>query len=173
MSSASQSVLALRIAARLRDIPRHRAALDLAVAAFGPVPDAASFAAAWRSEEPASLVRAYAVQSGFENLQNHIAGLARDGLELAGEAAPGESANASRDLHRLARLGAVPPDRCARLVDAQRLRNGVQHAYVESTPEDVLRAVQVLLREIGPFLDGYRRWLKASIASSGAYPSPS
>ena len=78
MSIAGEKrVIALRIVTRMRDIPRHESALDLAIAAFGERFDAARFVDAATSTDPAQLLRAYGIQSGFEKLQNHLAGLTR------------------------------------------------------------------------------------------------
>lgn len=152
-------VLAARILARLRDVPRHRAALDEAIAAFGESFEREAFLAAAASSDPPELLKAYAIQSGFENLQNHVTGLTREALELAGRLAPGERANAARDLRRLQRAGAISKARCERLIAVQDIRSSLQHADTETAPADLHEAVALLLAELDGFLAGYRRWL--------------
>lgn len=161
--AAEKRLIALRIVTRIRDIPRHEATLDLAIAAFGERFDETRFVAAAASTDPAQLLLAYGVQSGFENLQNHLAGLARDALELVGELSPAEPPNAARDLRQLKRLGAVTRTRCDAVISFQKLRNGLQHAYAETAPEELHAAVVLLRRELRAFLVDYQRWLKAAI----------
>ena len=79
--AAEKRVIALRIVTRLRDIPRHESTLDIAMAAFGERFEEARFVEAATSTDPAQLLLAYGVQSGFEDLQNHFAGLTRDALD--------------------------------------------------------------------------------------------
>lgn len=168
MSHDPRRILALRIAARLRDIPRHQAALDVAVAAFDEPFSAGVLTATMAASEPDVLLRAYTVQAGFENLQNHLAGLARDGLELAGELDPAEPAATPRDFHRLMRLGVIGQATCDELIAAQRLRNVIQHAYGEIDPVALHNAVVMQQAEVGPFLDRYRRWLRSTLGSGDA-----
>ena len=166
MSTAGEKrVIALRIVTRMRDIPRHESALDLAIAAFGERFDAARFVESATSTDPAQLLLAYGIQSGFENLQNHLAGLTRDALELVGELSPAEPPNTARDLRRLERLGAVTRARCETVISFQKLRNGLQHAYAESAPEELHAAVVLLRRELRAFLVDYQRWLKSALAA--------
>ena len=160
-----QRALALRIAARLRDIPRHRAALVVAMASFGGDFDRDAFVAAAASDDPVELVRAYPIQSGFENLQNHITGLIRDALELAGDIDASERPNAPRDLRRLQRLGAISLVRCDRIIEFQELRGSLQHTYTHIGPLELHAAVLGLLAEVDGFLSDYRRWLKTAIGA--------
>lgn len=166
MSYDPRQILAVRIAERLRDIPRHQAALDLAIGAFDGSFSVDAVERAMSSPEPSRLLLAYGVQSGFENLQNHIAGLARDGLEITGEIAATEPASTPRDLHHLARLGVITPKTCERLIVSQRLRNMLQHAYGELNPVDLHRAVVTLQSEVGPFILRYRHWLKTTLSGA-------
>lgn len=161
--AAEKRLVALHIVTRIRDIPRHEAALDLAIAAFGERFDGARFVEVATSTDPAQLLLAYGIQSGFENLQNHLAGLTRDALELVGELSSAEPPNAARDLRRLERLGAVTRARCDAIISVQKLRNGLQHAYAETAPEELHAAVVLLRRELRAFLADYQRWLKTAI----------
>ena len=161
--TAEQRLIALRIVTRMRDIPRHEATLDLAIAAFGERFDEARFVEAAVSKDPAQLLLVYGVQSGFENLQNHLAGLARAALELVGELSTAEPPNTARDLRRLERLGVITRARCDTVISFQRLRNGLQHEYAETAPEELHAAVVLLRGEFRGFLSDYQRWLKSVI----------
>lgn len=166
-------VLVTAIARRLRDMPRHRAALEVAMARFEPNFDLTAFVRAAESFDPDQLLRAYPIQSGFENIQNHITGLTRDALELVGGLAPSERPNAARDLRRLQRLGALSAERCEILIRVQELRSSLQHRYAETGPADLHAAVIDLLGEIDGFLIDFARWIKTAISASAAYPSSS
>lgn len=158
-------VLALRIAARLRDMPRHRAALEVAMGGFGPGFDHDRFVATAASDDPEQLVRAYPIQSGFENIQNHITGLTRDALELVGALATDERPNAPRDLRRLQRLGAISRARCDRIIVLQELRSSLQHTYADTGPEELHAAVVGLVAEFDGFLADYRHWLRSTLST--------
>ena len=149
--AAEKRLIALRIVTRLHDIPQHEATLDLAIAAFGERFDGARFIEAATSTDPVQLLLAYGIQSGFENLQNHVAGLTRDALELVGELPSAEPPNAARDLRQLERLGVISRTRSDNLISFQKLRNGLQHACAETAPEELHTAVVLLRRELHAF----------------------
>ena len=156
----------VRIAARLRDMPRHFRALNAARARFGDDFDRDEFAAAARSDDPDRLNAVKAVERGLDLLDNYLVELVVDGLQLAGLRDAGEALNGPRDLRRLRDAGVLAQGNAERLIALVRIRARMVHEYAELDPDDVHRAVEILVAELPGFERAYIAWVKAGFPAS-------
>jgi uncharacterized protein YutE (UPF0331/DUF86 family) len=151
MSSERAALLEASLKERLVDAQRHLRTLEHAAADFGGDFDLDPFEAAWRSEEPAELKRAYAVQAGYENVINACIRIAQELAELQGWSAPGVRPTSIEALKLLQDNGVITGKTRGALKDAQERRSDVQHDYVNVAAREVHLAVQTVL-EHAPLL---------------------
>lgn len=156
----------VRIAARLRDMPRHFRALNAARAQFGGDFDRDAFAAAAQSDDPDRLNAVKAVERGLDLLDNYLVELVVDGLQLAGLRDADESSNGPRDLRRLRDAGVLERGQAERLIDLVRVRARMVHEYAELDPDDVHRAVEILVAELPGFERAYVAWVREGFPAS-------
>jgi hypothetical protein len=129
----------------LLDARRHLAALESAVAEFGPELDAAAFGAAWQSDQPGDMHRAYLIQAGYENLINAVIRASRELCELRGWL-PADVEPSSIDVLRLLRENGVVDGQVRRkLEQAQEMWSGVQYDSANVEPGRRREAVMLVL----------------------------
>ena len=156
-----QKVLRLKILERFKDLPRHLAAREAAVAKFGDDFDREEFAAAVNSSDPDLLNQAKAVERGFEQIFNYIAELNAQGLELAMLREHEEDPNARKDIDRLVDIGVVSSERGGRLEQVRELRMLMTHEYPGLRAGQIHEGVTLLVAEWPGYRRDYERWLKA------------
>ena len=118
-----------RITRRITDLPRAYRLLGHAFEAF---PDETSFVAARHGSDPARDLAAAGLERAYEQIQNDLAEIAKDVLQLAGLRHPDQAPNAVADFRRLGDEGFLSREQTRLLVDSQRTRTDVQHDYVET-----------------------------------------
>ncbi len=139
------ALLEASIKKRLLDARRHLAALESAVAEFGPDFDTATFETAWQSDEPSELHRAYVIQAGYENVINAVIGAGKELCELR-RWVPENVEPSSIDVLRILRENGVIDGQVRRkLQQAQELRSRVQHDYANVGAGHVREAVILVL----------------------------
>ena len=145
---------------RLDDVERHRAALREHLAPYAGQSGAKRFVEDSGSSGTDPLSRAYLVQASFENTVNHFVAIAK-------EVATAESAGADVDGLTALRLlvrERILDDRTRReLHEAQVIRNGLQHAYAETAPVELLRAAQAVDRSGDGYCAAISRWLDRQV----------
>jgi hypothetical protein len=151
MTADRAGVLDASLKRRLIDTRRHTRALEHAAAEFGGDFDLDSFEAAWRSEEPAQLLRAYAVQAGYENVINGCIKIAQELAELEGWSASGVEPSSVEALRLLQQNGVVTGKTRRALANAQERRSDVQHDYVNVGARELHAAANELI-EHAPLL---------------------
>lgn len=145
MSDERAALLETSLKKRLVDAQRHLSALEHAAAEFGGDFDPDAFAAAWRSDEPEELKRAYAVQAGYENVINGCIKIAQELAELEGWSVPGIEPTSIEALKLLQDNGVITGKTRSALKDAQERRNDIQHDYVNVAAREIHVAAQVVL----------------------------
>lgn len=115
---------------------------------------------------PSLLAEAQRTEDELEDPDNYLVELVVDGLQLAGLRDPGEALNGPRDLRRLREAGVLAPGNAERLVDLVRIRARMVHEYAELDPDDVHRAVEILIAELPGFERAYIAWVKAGFPAS-------
>jgi uncharacterized protein YutE (UPF0331/DUF86 family) len=151
MSGERAALLEALLKERLVDAQRHLRTLEHAAAEFGSDFDLDPFEAAWRSEEPEELKRAYAVQAGYENVINACIRIAQELAELQGWSATGVQLTSIQALKLLQENGVITSKTRAALKDAQERRSDVQHDYVNVAAREIHLAVKAVL-EHAPLL---------------------
>lgn len=147
------------LARRLADVPVRLEALRYATGAFGEDFDLDVFREDFESADPATVTRVDPIEANFVKLVNAISEVARLGLALAGLRPRAGGPSVRDDLERLMKDGGISAERCRRLIRLVRIRNELQHEYVDVTAEDLHEAVRLLLRELPGFVRDYARWL--------------
>ena len=138
----------------LLDARRHLAALESAVTEFGPDLDAAAFEAAWQSDQPSDLHRAYLIQAGYENVINAAIRAGRELCELRGWL-PVDVEPSSIDVLRLLRENGVVDGQVRRkLEQAQEVRSLVQHDDANVGAGQVREAVVLVLDAAPQLIQG-------------------
>ena len=145
MSGKDPLLLEKLVKARLTDARRHLNALETAVAGFGPGFDLEVFEAAWSSNDPAELHRAYAVQAGYENVINTIVTAGRELCELKRWIAASTEPSSVDTLRLLHEHGVIDGQTRQKLRQAQELRSRVQHDYANVGARQVHEAVLLVL----------------------------
>jgi hypothetical protein len=133
----------------LLDARRHLAALEAAAIAFGDDFELELFDAAWRSNGPRELHKAYVVQAGYENVINACIAIAQELCELEEWSPPGRKPSSIEALRLLHENGVISAATRTALKNAQERRSDVQHANVAA--RDIHSASASVL-EHGPFL---------------------
>ncbi|HKP19105.1 MAG TPA: hypothetical protein VJT84_11545 [Gaiellaceae bacterium] len=151
MSHEDSAALEASITKRVLDLRRHVAALEHAAAVFGGDFELDAFEAAWRSDNPELLTRAYAVQAGYENGINACLKIAQELARLEGWAAPGSDLTSIEALRLLNEDRVITARSRAALKDAQERRSDVQHDYVNVAGREVHAATLAVL-EHAPLL---------------------
>jgi uncharacterized protein YutE (UPF0331/DUF86 family) len=144
-------LLEATIQQRLLDARRHLAALEAAAIEFGHDFELELFDAAWRSNEPRELHKAYAVQAGYENVINACIAIAQELCELEEWSPPGRKPSSIEALRLLHENGVISAATRTALKDAQEQRSDVQHDYANIAARDVHGATASVL-EHGPLL---------------------
>ena len=150
MSAERRRVLRASLGERLLDARRHVAALEHAAAEFGDL-ELEPFEAAWRSDDPTELTKAYAVQAGYENVINASIRIAQELCELEGWTSPGARPSSIEALKLLHEHGVVTARTRAALNEAQERRSDVQHDYVNVAAREVHAAARLVI-EHAPLL---------------------
>jgi uncharacterized protein YutE (UPF0331/DUF86 family) len=145
------ALLAATIQQRSLDAQRHLAALEAAAAEFGEDFGFDLFDAAWRSNEPVELHKAYAVQAGYENVINACITIAQELCELEGWSPAGRAPSSIEALRLLHENGVMSAASRTALKEAQERRTDVQHDYANVAPRDIHSATASVL-EHGPLL---------------------
>lgn len=151
-----------RIAAQLDDSARQLGVLAVAMGRFGPEFDPVAFAEAYESEELDLYERAKLLEGALTSVQGLVVQLSEDGARLAQLELRAHRRGEPRiapTLEALAAVGVIARDAAKRLTDVQRVRNQVEHAYIDLPAKTVHRAVADLAQLAPEFLDGYGRWI--------------
>ncbi len=147
----------------LAKLPREYRALENAMAAFGASFDLKAFKRAFESADDLDAYnRAQAVERGLGRVQNFMTDLAEAGALLAALPIPdGEhGSRAQRAFASLRAAKVIDGELCRQLVEGQRERSRIEHAYVDVTAAEVHRAAQ-LVHAIAPrFLRRYVDWIE-------------
>jgi uncharacterized protein YutE (UPF0331/DUF86 family) len=151
VSGDRAALLEASLKKRLVDAQRHVKALEHAAAEFGGDFDLNSFEAAWRSDEPSELKRAYAVQAGYENVINACIKIAQELAELHGWSAPGVEPTSIQALKLLDENGVITGKTRGALKDAQERRSDVQHDYVNVAAREIHAAAEAVM-EYAPLM---------------------
>jgi ribonuclease HepT-like protein len=151
MSDARAARLETSIKKRLLDVRRHLAALEHAAAGFGGDFELQAFEAAWRSDDPETLTRAYAVQAGYENVINACIRIAQELAELESWTARGSELSSIEALKLLQENGVIAARTRIALKEAQERRSDVQHDYVNVAGREIHAAALAVL-ENAPLL---------------------
>jgi hypothetical protein len=148
------------IRTRLKRIVIDSRALKAAIEdEFGPDFDRARWVAAFESEEPEDVNRVSAVVGAFERIVNGLVEAARSGLVASGGSRPGGTPESVRgDLTRIRDDGGLRDAQLDLLVDLSRLRNELQHVYVEVTADMVRDGVRRLRGTLGDLLKSLNAW---------------
>lgn len=148
------------IRTRLKRIVVDSRALKAAVEdEFGPDFDRVRWAEAFESEAPADVNRVSAVVGAFERIVNGLVEAARSGLVASGGARPGGTPESVRgDLMRIRDDGGLKDAQLDLLVDLSRLRDELQHVYVEVTADMVRDGVRRLRGTLGDLLKSLNTW---------------
>jgi len=141
LSAPRQRVASQRIRDRLADLPRHLNVLDSAISLFDPDFDAGGFRAAAASFDPAELAKANQVQAAFENVHNHLIGLAQGIVELKEW---DERADALTALRRLKEHRVISEAQRKAMHETQIIRNAIQHAYHDVVADELREAAQTV-----------------------------
>jgi uncharacterized protein YutE (UPF0331/DUF86 family) len=155
-----------KIGDRIRDVRRHRNALQAAMAGFGEDFDLEVYQGAFESDDPDTLNRVKAVERGVDQLYHYIAELAAFGLELAQLRDRHDETNARRDLDALVGAKVLSRERVRRLQRLRELRRLVFHDYATATAAQVHEAARILDAEPPPFYRAYAEWIKAGFRPS-------
>lgn len=147
----------------LAKVPREYRALENAMAAFGESFDLQAFKHAFDSNDDLDAYnRAQAVERAVGRVQNFMTDLAEAGALLAELPIPdGEhGSRAQRAFASLRAAKVIDDELCARLVDGQRERSRIEHAYLDVTAGEVHSAAR-LVHDIAPrFLNRYVDWIE-------------
>jgi uncharacterized protein YutE (UPF0331/DUF86 family) len=141
LNASHQRLASQRIRDRLADVPRHLNVLDAAIALFDPAFDAASFRSAAASSDPTELAKANQVQAAFENVHNHLIGLARGIVELKEW---DERADALTALRRLKEHGVITEAQRNAMQETQIIRHAIQHAYHDVVADELREAAETV-----------------------------
>jgi uncharacterized protein YutE (UPF0331/DUF86 family) len=144
-----------RLTARLEDFPRQLDTLRYSTQRFEPDFDRAAFAAAFESENPELYSRVQAVERGYGRLQNYVAEIAIDAVnlaELSRRPHEGNEPQAAPFFEALRDDGVLSKDLTRGLVRTQRSRALFEHDYVKVSARDVHEAVLLLLDAAPAFL---------------------
>lgn len=147
-----------RIDAILADLPKHRDALDAAMAEFGQDFDLEALQAAAASEDPVDRNKVAVVERDFEVLQNYLLELAERGLSEARRTGREAGTTGADPFERMAEIGMIPETAARRLIDLQGTRNVIQHGYPVAVPA-LHESVNALRTELGPFVERFSAWL--------------
>jgi uncharacterized protein YutE (UPF0331/DUF86 family) len=145
MSRERAALLEATLKKRLVDARRHLAALEHAATEFGGDFDLDSFEAAWRSDDPVELTRAYAVQAGYENVINACITIAQELAELEGWSVQGVQPSSVEALRLLHQNGVVTGTTRRALANAQERRSDIQHDYVNVGARELHAAANELI----------------------------
>ena len=151
MNANRAALLETSLKERLLDTRRHLATLERAAAEFGGDFDAEAFETAWKSDDPATLMGAYAVQAGYENTINGCVRIAQELTQLEGWSAPGATPSSIEALKLLYENGVITARTRSALKDAQERRSDVQHDYVNVAPREIHAAAGAVI-EHAPLL---------------------
>lgn len=152
MTTDRRALLEASIKERLLDTQRHLRALEFAAASFGADFELALFEGSWRSSEPGELVRAYAVQAGYENVVNACVRVAQELCRLEGWSRAGLETSSVEALKLLHEHGVVSAATRGALKDAQERRSDVQHDYVNVAAREIHTAVRKVVEHAPLFL---------------------
>ena len=140
---------------RLVDTHRHVRALEHAAAGFGDDFDLNLFESAWRSDDPVELIRAYAVQAGYQNVINACVKIAQELAELQGWTARGVEPTSVEALKVLHERGVISGATRGALKEAQERRSDIQHddanvvaAEIHAAAQSVIQHAPLLLQDV-------------------------
>ncbi|MEX2253284.1 MAG: hypothetical protein WD649_03960 [Thermoleophilaceae bacterium] len=153
----------------LEAFPRHYAALENAMAAFGEDFDLQRFKQAFgTTEDMDAYNRVQAVERALSRVQNFVAELAISGAKLAELPPLGEGSPAQRALEALRDAEVIDGALCRRLLRAQRARSAIEHTYVETNAGDVHRAAELVHESARDFIAAYRAWIGRQLDGDSA-----
>lgn len=147
----------------LEDLPRQVTALDYIHSGFA---DAAEFASAFESEDPAVYSRVLVLERGFGRVQNYIADLANDGALLADlplSHPKDDEPQAQPAFESLRDARVIPADMAKRFVARQKVRATLEHRYSQIGPRRLYDAAGELLVDAPRFADRYAAWIAPSL----------
>lgn len=147
----------------LAKLPREFQALEYAMSLFGDAFDLTPFKRAFDGTDgPDAYVRVQAVERGLGRVQNFMTDLAQAGALLAELPMPdGEhGSRAQRAFAALRAAGAIDGELCARLVEGQRERSRIEHAYLDVTAGEVHRAARLVHDAAQRFVPRFRAWIE-------------
>lgn len=151
MSADRAALLVTSIKKRLVDGQRHLAALERGAAQFGDDFDLTSFEAAWTSDDPEMLNRAYAVQAGYENVINTCIKVGEELAALEGWSNASVQPTSIQTLKLLHENGIISAKTRTALKEAQERRSDVQHDYANVAARDIHASTRAVL-EHAPLL---------------------
>jgi len=134
-----------KIKQRLVDGQRHLRALQQAITGIGDDFDESTFERMWNSNDSEELVRAYAVQAGYENVINACTTAGRELCELEGWVETNPEATAPHVLTVLLNHGIITRKVSGALKDVQEMRSDVQHDYVGVAARSLHEQVEAVL----------------------------
>jgi hypothetical protein len=147
----------------LAKLPREYRALENAMAAFGESFELEAFKRAFESDDDLDAYnRAQAVERAVGRVQNFMTDLAEAGALLAELPIPdGEhSSRAARAFASLSAGGVIDGELCAQLVEGQRKRSRIEHAYLDLTAGEVYRAARLVHDTAQRFVPRFRAWIE-------------
>ena len=147
-----------RIGAILREIPPVREQLFETMKGFGSDFAEQEFVAAAQSPDVYERNKVTVIERLYEVLLNWLHELAARALA---EARRLDVVDKSPDhpWERLAALDVISRESAARLQDAWELRNTLAHAYPPANRKTLHEGVLVLVDELDPYLDSFKRWV--------------
>src|SRR6185436_18820101 len=146
----------------LAKLPREFRALENAMAAFGESFELDAFKRAFESDDDLDVYnRAQAVERAVGRVQNFMTDLAEAGALLAELPIPdGEhGSSAARAFASLRAGGVIVDELCAQLVDGQRKRTRIEHAYLDLTAGEVHSAARLVHDTAQRFVPCFRDWI--------------
>jgi uncharacterized protein YutE (UPF0331/DUF86 family) len=160
MNEPRKARLVEKIKERLLDGQRHVTALQRAIDGVGDEFDQSVFESLWNSSEPEELIRAYAVQAGYENVINACITAGRELCELEGWVDRDREASAPRVLTVLAENDVITRKTSNALKDVQQMRSDVQHDYVGVAARSLYGQVAAVLAYGPEFLQDLAHYVR-------------
>jgi hypothetical protein len=157
VSGAPPSKSRRRIATILREIPRAREQLLVAMEGFGPDFMQDDFVAAALADDARERNSVAVVERQYEVLLNWLHELGARGLAEAQrlgvvDKGPGHT------WERLAALGVISHMSAERLQEGKEMRDALAHAYPPANWKTLHEGVVVLVDELDGYLAGFERW---------------
>jgi uncharacterized protein YutE (UPF0331/DUF86 family) len=146
-----------RLVTILREIPRAREQLFVAMEGFGPDHPEAAFLAAAQSPDAGERNRVAVVERLYEVLLNWLHELAARGL-AEGQRLGVVDKGPGHAWERLASLGVISHISAERLQEAKEMRDALGHAYPPANWRALYEGVVVLADELDRYLTRFAHW---------------